>query len=192
MGRRRDVEANQIMQFLGESLVVGEFEAAPAMRCQRMLMPDLDDRRGCNPNDLGHRTNRPVRCFLLRRIKRQCDDTLNEFAIQRRNAGRSALVAQKTIDALSHEALLPAPDAGFRFAGCLHDRDRSRTVATHQDDLRAPHVLLSRGRRCNNRFQPGSVRHSDVKCDTCTHTISLHDEDRKGIPTRTPLFQSIH
>lgn len=54
---------------------------------QIMLMPDLHDRRGCNPNSLGHRTNGPVRCFLSRRLKRQRLDPLNEFAIKRRNAG---------------------------------------------------------------------------------------------------------
>ncbi len=162
------------------------------MRGKAMLMPDLHNRRGCNPNGLGHRTNSPMRCFLLRRLKRQCDDPLNEFAIKRRNAGRSALVVQKAIDALSHEALLPTPDTRFGFAGCLHDCDRSRAITAHQDDPRSPHVLLSRSWSCNNRFQAGSIRRGHVKSDTCTHTISLHNESRKGIPTRTPLFQSIH
>ena len=110
MGLRREVEATDVVKLLGKGLVIRQFEAAPAMWCKSVLMPDVHNRRGRNPNSPGHRTNSLVRCFLLGVLERKCDDPLNEFAIQRCNAGRPALVMQKAINALTHEALLPAPD----------------------------------------------------------------------------------
>jgi hypothetical protein len=74
MDRRRDVKADDIVKLLGKSLVIQQFEAAPAMWRTSMLMPDLDDRRGCNPNSLRHRANGPVRGLLPRRFKCKGDD----------------------------------------------------------------------------------------------------------------------
>jgi hypothetical protein len=99
MGRRRDVKPDDVVKLLGKGFIIRQFETAPAMGCKSMRMPDLHDRRGCNANSLGHRTNSPVRCFLLRRLKRQRDNPLNAFAIKRCNARRPALVMQKAIGA---------------------------------------------------------------------------------------------
>ncbi len=62
----------------GDRLVVGQFEAAPAVRRQAMFMPDLHDRRGGNPNSLRHRANGPRRCLLSRCLKCQRHDLLNK------------------------------------------------------------------------------------------------------------------
>lgn len=144
MGRWRDVKPHHIMEFLGGSLVVGEFETAPSMRCQPMLMPDLDHGRGRDTNGLRHGADCPVRRLLSRRLKRQCDDPLNQFAVKRSDAGRPALVAQEPIDTLGHKALVAAPDAGLGFASRLHDRKCTQAIASHQDDLRPPDILLRR------------------------------------------------
>ncbi len=73
MGRRRDVEPNDIVQFHGKGLVIRQFEAAPAVRCKTMLVPYLDDRRGRDPHRLCHRANGPVCGLVLGRFQRQRD-----------------------------------------------------------------------------------------------------------------------
>ncbi len=55
MGWRADIESHDVMQFLGKGLVIRQFEAAPAVWCKAVLVPDLDDRRGRDPDGLGHR-----------------------------------------------------------------------------------------------------------------------------------------
>lgn len=40
MGRRINVEANDIGELFGESRIVRQFEAAPAMRRKAMRLPD--------------------------------------------------------------------------------------------------------------------------------------------------------
>ena len=45
-----------------------------------------------------------------------------------RDARGARFVTQKTIDAFLHEALLPAPDAGLRFARPAHDLVRAHAV----------------------------------------------------------------
>lgn len=60
MGWRADIESHDVMQFLGKGLVIRQFEAAPAVRCKAVLVPDLDDRRGRDPDALA--IARTVQC----------------------------------------------------------------------------------------------------------------------------------
>jgi hypothetical protein len=41
VGRRRDVQANHVVQLLGERRVARQLEAAPAVRSQSVVVPDL-------------------------------------------------------------------------------------------------------------------------------------------------------
>ncbi len=163
MGWRADTEPHDVMQFLGKGLVTRQFEAAPAVRrkpcsCQILTTEEAAIPMSCPSHAV------PVRGLLPGRFQRQHDELINQFRVEGRD-GWSALVAQKAIDALGHETLLPSPHTGLRFAGCRHDRHRSQPVLAHQDDLSAPYVFLRRTAVRNDGFEPNPVGGGDVKCN---------------------------
>ena len=69
-------------------------------------------------------------------------DALGEFRAQRRDARRPRLVAQETVITFLHEALLPTPDTGLRFAGPAHDLIGADALGAQQHDLSPPDVLV--------------------------------------------------
>ena len=74
MGRRIDIEADDVVELLGEGRVVGQLEGAPAMRREAVGVPDLHDRGRGDAGRLGHRAPRPVGRLVRRRLERQRDD----------------------------------------------------------------------------------------------------------------------
>ena len=81
--------------------------------------------------------------FDGRVCQRQRRHALDHVGAKRRDARRPRFVTQKAVDAFLHEPLLPAPDAGLRFARPAHDLVRSDAVRTQEDDSRPPHMFLS-------------------------------------------------
>ena len=180
MGGRRYIKPDDILQLLGEGLVVGQLETAPPVRGQAVFVPDLHDRRRRNAYRLGHRTDRPVRSFLRRWLQRQRHDLLDQRGRQRGNAGGTGLVAQQAIDAFLHEPLLPAPHAGLGFPGRSHDRLSAFAPGGQQNDPSAPHMLLGCATRRDNRFKPLTVIRRDLDLDTCSHTPIWQVRGRRG------------
>jgi hypothetical protein len=76
--------------------------------------------------------------------QRQVDHPLGHVRAKRLDPGRARFVAQQAVDALMHEALLPAPDAGFGGAGLAHDLGRADTIGAQQHDGGPPDMLLGR------------------------------------------------
>jgi hypothetical protein len=70
MGRRIDIEADDLGELLGESRIVRQLEAAPAMRSKAMRLPDRLDCGNGKPDCLGHRARSPVGRFVRRRFLR--------------------------------------------------------------------------------------------------------------------------
>src|SRR5258706_16207373 len=68
--------------------------------------------------------------------------SVDNFPVERRYAGRAGLIAEQTIDALPHETLLPAPDAGLGLARRRHDGARSQPIGGQKNDSGAPDNLL--------------------------------------------------
>lgn len=60
MGRRIDIQADDIRQLLGEGRVVRQLEVAPAVRAETVRLPDRLHRRRRNAGGFGHRAQRPV------------------------------------------------------------------------------------------------------------------------------------
>ena len=71
-------------------------------------LPDRLDRRRGNASRLRHRAQRPVGCFVRRRLLCQADDLGDTIGRDRSLAGRTRLVAKQSVDAFVHEPLLPA------------------------------------------------------------------------------------
>ena len=117
-------------------------ELTPAMRREAVRLPDLPHRRSREPDGLPHRPERPVRRLVRRRRMGQADDLGSLLVRCARNARRPRLLPKQAIDALDHEPLLPAPDAGLGLARRRHDRRCSEAVSAEKDDPTAPHMLL--------------------------------------------------
>ena len=125
MGRRVDIQADDIGEFLGEGRVGRQLEVAPAVRAETVSLPDRLHRRGGNTGRPGHRAQRPVGRLKRRRLLRQAHD-----------------LGDTTADTLVHEPLLPAPHAGLGLAGLGHDRRGAQTLAAEKDNMCPPDVFL--------------------------------------------------
>jgi hypothetical protein len=71
-------------------------------------------------------------------------DTLSDIRPKWRDARRPRLIAQQAVVTSLHEALLPAPHTGFRFAGPAYDLIGTDAVRAQQDNLSPPDVLMRR------------------------------------------------
>jgi len=192
VGGWSDVEAYDVVEFLGEGGIVGELEGAPAMRGQPVGLPDFLHRRDRETDGLGHGARRPVRGFVVRRLQRHRHDGGGAVVGHRRHAGRSRLVAQKACDALLHEPRLPAPDRGLRRAGRGHDAVRPDPVGAQQHDPGAPDMLLRRVAIRDQRLKPLPVRLAEGDGYVLAHAPDSHAPMSRGIPSRTHPCRSIH
>jgi len=106
--------------------------------------------------------------------------------------GRPRLVAQKPIDALGGETLLPAPDASLRSAGPAHDLDHADALGREQNDFGSPDVLLRRVAVGRDRLEAATVGGAERDQDAGAHGPDSHTARPIGIPSRTRTSGSIH
>ena len=192
MGRRIDLEADDIGEFLGKGRVVRKLELPPAVRADAVRLPDTLHRRGRDAGDLGHGAQRPVGRFMRRRLECQADDLRNALRRHRCLAGRSGPVAKQAVHTLVHEPLLPAPHAGLRLGGRGHVRRGAQGVGAQKDNTRQPDVLLQVLGVRDDRLHALTVARRDGEGNAMAHTTDSHTRQRKGIPNRTLSFRSIH
>ena len=116
-------------------------EGAQTMRLQMMGLPDALDRPQRDADRLGDSAPGPMR-HLAWRLGAGERENLGDGAggVQRR-AGRPRLVAQKPIDPLFAEALLPAPHGRPADTGPLRDLEDRQALGRQQHDARPQHVL---------------------------------------------------
>ena len=77
MGGRIDVEADDVLEFLGELRVVRQLERPDAMRRELVRLQDALHRAQADPGRLGQHPAGPVGCFSRRRPERQIDHPLH-------------------------------------------------------------------------------------------------------------------
>jgi hypothetical protein len=110
MSRRIDIEADDVPELLDKPGVLRQLEGVDAMRLQAMRLPDALHGRGTDPNRFGHHPKRPVGRLARRISHGQIDYALDRCRGRGRLSRLSGLIAKKSVDALSHEPLLPPPD----------------------------------------------------------------------------------
>lgn len=192
MGRRIDVQVDDVGEFLGEGRIVRQLEVPPAVRPEAVGLPDRLHRRGCDAGDLRHGAQRPVGRFVRWRLLRQADDLGDAPRRDRRLAGWTRPVAKQAIDARAHESLLPAPHAGLGLGGLGHDRRGAETLLAQKIDTRPPDVLLGALGVRDDRLQSLTFAGRYDEGDAVAHPPDSHPTKRKGIPNRTLSFRSIH
>ncbi len=185
MGRRIDVEADDVAQLVDELRVVGQLELAPAVGLQAVRLPDAAHRAGIDAGGLRHHVGDPIRGLAGRVLQRQHHHALGHFGTERRNARGPRLVAQQPLEALLCKALLPTPHAGLGFAGLLHDVDGADAVGRQQDDLGTPDVLLPRIAILDERHQSLAIGRRNGEGNSRAHAPDSHAHSPKGIPNRT-------
>ena len=192
VGRRVDVEADDIAQLVNEQRVVGELELPPAVGLQAVRLPDATHCAGADADRGRHHIGGPVRGLAGRVGKRQGYDALSHFRAERRNARGSRLVTQQTFDAFRGEAFLPAPYARLGLAGLSHDVDGADAVSAQQDNLGTPDVLLTRVAILDERYQSLTIGRRNAEGNPCAHDPDSHAHSIKGIPNRTLMLDRIH
>lgn len=190
--RRRNIEANNIVQLFGKCLVLRQFEDASAMRREAMIVPDLYHRRCRGAYGFGHRPHRPMGDLMVWRLQRQLDDLVDHRLIERGDPRRSALVLEQAINALSHEALLPAPHARLGLSRRRHDRLRAKTLCHRQNDPGSPNMFLGRTARGDDRLKPFRVLRCDLNMNTGAHATVTHAPWSMGIQNRNHPFRPFH
>jgi hypothetical protein len=108
MGRRVDVEPDNVGQLGGKAGIARTLEGAQPVRLQFVLAPDALHRPHGNADRLGHRPAGPVGRLVRRLGARQRHHPRRGFRRDRRLAGLAGLVAQQTFDPAFGKALLPA------------------------------------------------------------------------------------
>jgi hypothetical protein len=157
MGRRIDVEADDLPELVGELRVVGDLEGAHPVRLQPLPGPDAPHRGGTDPHRLGHRWGGPVGCLVRRGLVGQRDHPIDHLRRQRRKPRRPGLVADQPGNPFVHEALLPAPNHRLVLAHRAADGVGALPIGGQQHDARAPNVLLRTVAVANDRLQPHPI-----------------------------------
>ena len=124
--------------------------------------------------------------------QRQGDDAFGHVGGQGRDARWARFVTQKAINAFCHEPLLPAPDAGLRFARPAHDLMRSNTVRAQKDDGRPPHMFLGGTAVPDNSFKTMAVGRTDFDRNSSAHAPDSQMRFNLGIPKRTLPLSGYH
>src|SRR5829696_5636888 len=179
MGGRIDIEADDVAQLRHELGIVGELEAAYAVRLKAVSLPDALHRGQADADRLGHGGGGPVRRLVRRLGCGQGHRLVDHLLTERLDARGPGLVPQKAVDALLDEALLPAPDAGLRLAGPAHDRDHADTVRRQQHDLGPPDMLLRAVAVARDYRQTAAVGGSDGEGDAGAHAPDSHASARR-------------
>ena len=97
---RVHVEADDVLDLLGEFGIVGAFERAQAMRLETMRVPQALDGAQLDADGLGHGAAGPMRGFVGRLAAGQRQHFGDDLGRERRAAGLARLVAQQAFDAL--------------------------------------------------------------------------------------------
>jgi hypothetical protein len=124
--------------------------------------PDATDRAGAYTARPRHQIGRPMSRLGWRVGQRERDHTLGDFRAVPGNPRGARLVSQEAVDALFHEPLLPAPDAGLRRAGLAHDLVGPDTVGAQKHNVCSPNVLLRGVTVSGDRFKPMAIWSCDL------------------------------
>ena len=192
MGGRVDIEADDVAQ-LGDKLRVGgELELFYPMRLKAMRTPDALDGTRADTDDLRHHRGGPVGrlCGWVGPGERY--HALGDVRPQRQDARGARLIVQETVVTRLHEALLPAPDTGLRFAGPAHDLIGANAVRAQQDNLSPPDMLVAGVAIPRERLQTAAISGLESDGNSSSHAPDSHAASPLGIPSGIQMSDAIH
>src|SRR5471030_1696001 len=187
-----DIETDDVAQLVDETRVGGEFELFHPVRLQAVRAPDALDGTRADIDDLRHHGGGPVGRLGGRVGLGEHHDALGDGRSQRLDARRPRLVAQETVITFLHEALLPAPDTGLRFAGPAYDLIGADTVRTQQDDLGSPDMFVWCVAIPSEHLQTAAIGGLESEENSGSHAPDSHASSPLGIPSGIQMSDAIH
>jgi hypothetical protein len=168
---RVQIQADDVADLLDELRVLGELPRVLAMRLKPERPPDPRD-RGLIETDLGgHRTRRPVRRALWRRLERLDDYLLDLGVADLARLPRSRLVGQP-VQAVLGKAIAPLAHRRVPDRQPLRDLGVLEPIGGQQHDPRAQRQRLRARRTPCPRLQPLTL--SRIELDHGSHRVR-HD-----------------
>ena len=162
------------------------------MRLKAVRTPDALDGTRADIDDLRHHDGGPVRRLCWRASLREHHDALGDIGPQRRDARTPRLIAQEAVIPFLHEALLPAPDTGLRFAGPAHDLIGANTIRAQHNDLSPPDMFVEGVAIPHERLQTAAIGGLESDGNSGSHAPDSHVSSPPGIPYGIQMSDLIH
>ena len=138
---RVHVEADDVLDLLGELGIVGALEGANGVRLQPVRLPQALNGAQADADGFGHRAAGPMRRLARRLGAGQVQDLGDNLGRKRSAARLARLVAQQAFDALLSVSRLPAPDRRSTDARAPRHFLHRQAVGRTKHNVRAPHMF---------------------------------------------------
>jgi hypothetical protein len=99
---------------------------------------------------------------------------------------------QEAVVTRPHEAFLPTPYTGFRFAGQAHDLIGANAIRAQQDDFSPPDMLLWGVAIPRQHLQTAAISRLQSDRNSDSHATDLHALSPLGIPSGIQMSDVIH
>ncbi len=142
VGRRLDVQADDVLELGGKFGIVGALEGPDAVGLQPVGAPDPLHRAQGDPGAPGHGTAGPVGRLAGRLGAGQGDHPLHRRVVQARLARLAGGIPQQPVDAGLGEPPLPAPHRRATDPGAFGNLRDAQPLGRRQDDPGPRHMLL--------------------------------------------------
>src|SRR5450756_1545990 len=192
MGWWIDIEAYNIAQLVDKLRVGGELELFHPVRLKAVRTPDALDGTRADIDDLRHHGRGPVGRLCWRLGLGERHDAFGDVRYQRPDARGACLIVQEAVVTRLHEAFLPAPHTGFRFAGPAHDLIGANTVSAQQHDLSPPDMLVWGVAIPREHLQTAAVGRLESNGNSGSHAPDSHAWSPLGIPSGIQMSDAIH
>jgi len=183
MGWWIDIEAYNIAQLVDKLRVGGELELFHPVRLKAVRTPDALDGTRADIDDLRHHGGGPVGRLCWRLSLGERHDAFGDVRSQRTDARGARLIVQEAVVTRLHEAFLPAPHTGLRFAGPAHDLIGTKTVRAQQDDLSSPDMLVWGVAIPRESLQTAAISGLERDGYSGSHAPDSHASSQMGIPS---------
>jgi hypothetical protein len=188
VGRRVDVQPDDLAQLLDERRIVRALEGPKTVRLEVVLGPDPLHRAEGDAGLLGHRPAGPMGGFAGRLGTSHRHHSRDRVGRQRCRSRRPRLVAQQAVHALLGEPPLPAPHRRPADAGAPGHLRHRQPLRRQQHDPCPLHVLVAVVAIPDDCLEPGPIVVAHDHRNLLCHVPSLPQAAARV----NPLSQSMH
>jgi hypothetical protein len=119
-------------------------------------------------------------------------DAFADVRSQRPDARGAGLIVQEAVVTRLHEAFLPTPHTGLRFAGPAHDLISANTVRAQPDDVSPPDMLVRGVAMSREHLQTAKIGRLESDANSGSHAPDSHAFRPPGIPSGIQMSDTIH
>ena len=182
------VEADDVLDLLGELGIVGALEGANAVRLQPMRLPQALHGAQADADGFGHGAAGPMRGVAGRFGAGQVHNLGDDLGRKRSAARLARPVAQQAFDTLLGVSRLPAPDRGSADARAPRHFPHGQAVGRIKDNARPLHMFERTITVAGNGEQTLAIFGSNDNIDSLGHAARLAHPAKYV----NPLSASVH